>query len=70
MDAAVKIVEEITPVFKNSILILILCQLIVDIIKPDTFGICIPLYPADPILSHLFVSDRLLYRKPLFFFFL
>ena len=37
MDGAVKIIQEITPVLKNRIFILILCQLIVDVIKTNRF---------------------------------
>ena len=35
MNCAVKIIQEITPVFKDGVLIFILCQLIVDVIKTD-----------------------------------
>ena len=69
MYAAVKIVQEITPVFKDRILVFILRQLVVDIVKPDTFGIDISLHPANTIPSHFFVGNGLLNGKFLYIFF-
>ena len=69
MYAAVKIVQEITPVFKDRMLVLILRQLVVDIVKPDTFGIDISLHPANTIPSHFFVGNGLLNGKFLYIFF-
>lgn len=42
MDAAVKVIEEVTPVFKDCIFIFILSQLVVDVIKADTLRISFP----------------------------
>src|SRR5699024_9127606 len=60
MDTAVKVIEEITPVFKNSIFVLILCQLIVNVVKTDGFGIIFILHPADSIPCHFPVGNGLL----------
>ena len=57
MDGAVKIVEEIAPVLKYGVLVLILCQLVVDVIKPDRFGIIFIQHPAYPVLCHLPIRD-------------
>ena len=66
LDGAVKVIEEVTPVLKDCVLVLILCQLIVNIIKADTFGIRLILYPPDAILSHLTVCSGFLHRQPFF----
>ena len=65
MNRAVKVIQEITPVFKDGVLIFILCQLIVDVIKTDRLGIKLVLHPADTIPSHLMVWNRLLCSNPL-----
>ena len=52
MDTAVKIIEKITPIFKNGILIFVLRQLIIDVVKADGFGIIFILHPADPVPCH------------------
>ena len=67
MDAAVKIVQEITPVLKNGVLIFILCQLVIDVVKTDGFGIIPILHPANPVPCHFPVRNRLLGGQPLFF---
>ena len=38
-DAGIKVVEEVTPAFKNGVLIFVLRELIVDVIEADGFGI-------------------------------
>ena len=68
MDTAVKIIEEVTPVFKNGILIFVLCQLVVNVIKSDGFGIIFLLYPADTVLCHFPVWYGFLCRKTLLLF--
>ena len=65
MNCAVKVIQEITPVFKDGVLIFILCQLIVDVIKTDRLGIKLVLHPADTVPSHLMVWNRLLCSDPL-----
>ena len=73
MDTGIKVIEEIAPVFKDRIFVLVLSQLVVDVIKADTLRIRFSLYPADSILSHFLISDRLLdgqFFLPAFFFLL
>ncbi|EEC90689.1 hypothetical protein EUBIFOR_00769 [Holdemanella biformis DSM 3989] len=60
MDTGIKVIEEIAPVFKDCIFVLVLSQLIVDVIEADTLRIRFSLYPADSISSHFLISDRLL----------
>lgn len=52
MDTGIKVIEEITPVFKDCIFIFILSQLVVDVIKADTLRIsfsCTLQIPSLPI---------------------
>ena len=70
MDTGIKVIEEITPVFKDCIFIFVLSQLVVDVIEADALRIRFSLYPADSISSHFLISDRLLDRQfflPAFF---
>ena len=70
MDTGIKVIEEITPVFKDCIFIFVLSQLVVDVIEADALRIHFSLYPADSISSHFLISDRLLNRQfflPAFF---
>ena len=60
MDTGIKVIEEITPVFKDCIFIFVLSQLVVDVIEADALRIRFSLYPADSISSHFLISDRLL----------
>ena len=59
-DCAVKVVQEITPVFKNSGLILVLGKLVVDVVKTDGFGVKAAIYLADAIPAHFHIGDSLL----------
>ena len=43
-DAGIKVVEEVTPAFKNGVLIFVLRELIVDVIEADGFGKLIVLF--------------------------
>ena len=73
MDTGIKVIEEITPVFKDCIFIFVLSQLVVDVIEADALRIRFSLYPADSISSHFLISDRLLdgqFFLPAFFFLL
>ena len=67
MNRTVKIVQEITPVFKNRIFIFVLCQLIVNIIKTDGLGIITIFHTTDTVFSHFSVWNRLLCGNLLFF---
>ena len=53
MNCAVKVIQEITPVFKDGVLIFILCQLIVDVIKTDRLGIKLVLHPTDKTVQKM-----------------
>ena len=66
-DAGIKVVEEVTPAFKNGVLILVLCQLIVDVIEADGFGIQMFLHPADAIPPHFQIRDRPLNSQVMLF---
>ena len=66
MNRTVKIVQEITPVFKNRIFIFVLCQLIVNIIKTDGLGIITIFHTTDTVFSHFSVWNRLLCGNLLF----
>ena len=66
MNSAVKVIQEFTPVLKDRVLILLLCQLIIDVIEANRLGINMFLYAADTVLSHLQIGDRLLDRDLLF----
>ena len=73
MNTGIKVIEKITPVFKDRIFIFVLSQLVVDVIEADALRISFSLYPADSISSHFLISDRLLNRQfflPAFFFLL
>ena len=63
---AVKIIEEITPIFKDSVFIFIFCQLVVNIVKPYGLRVEFILHPADSVPSHFQVGDRLLGGDMLF----
>ena len=64
INRAVKIVQEIAPVLKDGALILVLCQLVVDVIETDGLGVQLILYPADPVPSHLAVGNGFLRGDP------
>ena len=57
IDCAVKVVEEIAPVFKNGVFVLVLCQLVVNIIEADSLGIELVLHPANAVSPHLTIRD-------------
>ncbi len=63
MDGTVKIIEEVAPILKNSVLVLVLRQLVINVIEPNGFGIIFILHPAYPILRHLPIGNRLLRRN-------
>ena len=66
-DAGIKVVEEVTPAFKNGVLIFVLRKLIVDVIEADGFGIQMFLHPADAVPSHFQIRNRPLHRQMMLF---
>ena len=52
MHGTVKEIQECTPFFKDFCLILILCQLVIDILKSNGLRIIITAYPANTIRKH------------------
>ena len=65
MDAAVKVIEKIAPVFKDGALIVILGQLIVDVVKADGLGIDMVGHSADTVLAHFLIGNGILDGNPL-----
>ena len=65
LDAAVKVIEKVAPVFKDGAFIVILGQLVVDVIKADGLGVDMVGYPADTILAHFLIGNGILDRNPL-----
>ena len=66
-DAGIKVVEEVTPAFKNGVLIFVLRELIVDVIEADGFGIQMFLHPADAVPSHFQIRNRPLHGQVMLF---
>ncbi len=60
MNGGIKIIEEITPAFKDRGFIVVLRQLVVDILKLDGFGIVVIRHPADAVRPHPLVGDGIL----------
>src|SRR5699024_7767198 len=60
MNRAVKKVEKATPFIKNSSLVLLLCQLVVDVLKLNGFSVVAVGYTANTIGKHSLKRDRLL----------
>ena len=67
-DAGIEIVEEVAPAFKDGVLILVLCQLVVNVVESDGFGIQMFLHPADTIAPHFQIRNGTLHGQPLFLF--
>ena len=61
-DTGVKVVVEVTPELKGRCLILILCQLVVDIPELDALGIMPVIDAADAVFEHLLIGNALLHR--------
>lgn len=59
-DGAVEEVQKTAPFLKNRRLILLLCQLIVDVLILDGAGVVVGLHPAGAILEHPLHGDGLL----------
>ena len=66
-DAGIKVVEEVTPAFKNGVLIFVLRELIVDVIEADGFGIQMFLHPADAVPPHFQIRNRPLHGQVMLF---
>lgn len=60
VDGAVKVVEEVTVILKNPVLVLILGQLIIDVVKTNLLGVVAICHHTDPVPAHLPVGDGLL----------
>ena len=65
-DAGIEIVEEVAPAFKDGVFILVLCQLVVDIVESDRFGIQMFLHPTDTIAPHFQIRNGMLHGQSLF----
>ena len=59
-DGAVKVVEKIAPAFKDSGLILVLGELIVDVLKLDGLGLMGICDSADAVRPHPLIGDAVL----------
>ena len=59
-NGAVEVVEEVTPVFKDGGLILVLGKLIVDVVVADGLGVEPVIHLADTVLAHLHIRNGLL----------
>ena len=65
-DTGIEVVEEVAPAFKDGVLILVLCQLVVNVVESDGFGIQMFLHPADTVAPHFQIWNRTLHGQPLF----
>ena len=65
-DGAVEVVEEVAPAFKDGVLILVLCQLVVNVVESDGFGVQMFLHPADTVAPHFQIWNGTLHSQPLF----
>lgn len=60
MNGAVEEVEEATPLIEDSGFVLLLCQLVVDVLKLNGFGVVVVGYTADSIREHTLKRNGLL----------
>ena len=67
-DAGIEVVEEVAPAFKDGVLILVLCQLVVNVVESDSFGVQMFLHPADTVAPHFQIWNGTLHGQPLFLF--
>ena len=65
-DTGIEVIEEVAPAFKDGVLILVLCQLVVNVVESDGFGIQMFLHPADTVASHFQIWNGTLHSQPLF----
>ena len=62
LDSAVKVVEEITPTLKYGGLVLVLCNLIIDVTELQSFGVELITYMTNAIGKDMTVRDTVLCR--------
>ena len=60
LNGRIEIIEKITPVFKNGVLIVLLGKLIVNVKEADRIGLKTLVHTADTVLAHFTVSDAFL----------
>ena len=60
LDGGIKVVEEITVILKYLVLILILCQLVVNIVELHLLGEIVVVHHTDAVPAHLLIRDGLL----------
>ena len=65
-DTGIEVVEEITPAFKDGVLVLVLRQLVVNVVESDGFGVQMFLHPADTVAPHFQIRNGTLHGQPLF----
>jgi len=61
-DGAVEVVEEVAPTFKDGGLVLVLCNLIIDVTKLQGFGVELIAHMADTVGENMTVRDTVLCR--------
>ena len=61
-DGAVKVVKEIAPTFKDGGLVLVLCNLIIDVAKLQGFGVELIAYMTNTVGKDMTVRDTVLCR--------
>lgn len=59
-DAGIKEVQEAAPFLKDSRLILLLCQLVIDVLKLNGFGVVVVRHTADTIREHPLKGNAIL----------
>ena len=67
-DAGIEVVEEVAPAFKDGVLILVLCQLVVNVVESDSFGVQMFLHSANTVAPHFQIWNGTLHGQPLFLF--
>ena len=60
MDGTVKIIEEVAPILKNGVLVLVLRQLVIDVVELHLLGVVTLRHHADTVPAHLPVGNGLL----------
>ena len=66
VNRGIEVIEELTPIFEDRLLVLVLRQLIVDVLKLNGLGIVVVGDAAHAVLIHPLVWDGLLCRHLLF----
>ena len=67
-DTGIEVVEEVAPAFKDGVLILVLCQLVVNVVESDSFGVQMFLHSANTVAPHFQIWNGTLHGQPLFLF--